>query len=132
MRGRGRGCAGERLRGSVGPRVRGSAGALARASVRERGRGCAGADAGARASGCAGPRARGSAGPRVRGFAGALARTCNGLMYRAYGVSISARESILAGGSQCWCVGVPLNMSGVLRGLLEPRLTSPILTENDT
>ena len=100
--------------------------------MRERGRGCAGADAGARASGCAGPRAHGSAGPRVRGSAGALARAYNGLMLLVCGVGISARESILARGNQCWCVGLNPGMSGAPLGLWVSLLTSPILTENDT
>lgn len=104
-------------------RVRGrrcvSVGARARARARVRGR------AVARVRGPAGPRVRGLAGPRVRGSAGALARAYSGCVLQAQGVSISARESLLACGSQCWCVGVPLDM-------WEPLLTSPILAENDT
>lgn len=104
-------------------RVRGrrcvSVGARARARARVRGR------AVARVRGPAGPRVRGLAGPRVRGSAGALARAYSGCVLQAQGVSISARESLLVCGSQCWCVGVPLDM-------WESLLTSPILAENDT
>ena len=53
-------------------------------------------------------------------------------MFRVCGVGISVRESILARGNQCWCVGVPLGMSGAPSWLVGIPIDKPILTESDT